>query len=62
MPAANEESCDATDPDLSRTINADTATAESRLRDAEARAEALDILARLIAQPGQQGQPGGGNR
>jgi len=52
MPAADEESCDATDPGPSRTTNADAVTGRE-LRDAKARAEALDILTRLIAQAGQ---------
>jgi len=51
-PAADEESCDATDPGPSRTTNADAVTGRE-LRDAKARAEALDILTRLIAQAGQ---------
>jgi hypothetical protein len=49
-PAANEESCHATDPGLSRTSPPHAHQPPNQQLDAKTRAEALDILARIIAQ------------
>jgi hypothetical protein len=48
QPAADEESCDAADPGLSRPPT--QSPPNRQLGDAEARAEALSVLARIIAQ------------
>jgi hypothetical protein len=53
MPAADEESSDATELGLSRPPTPTASPPSRELRDAKARAEALDILTRLIAKAAQ---------